>query len=76
MLVYVLNKHRELLIPCKARRVRSLLKQGKAKVVRRCPFTIQLLFGSSGYRQAVKYLDSLSSIKLTLKVTSTSLKVE
>jgi hypothetical protein len=30
-----------------------LLKQGKAKVVRRDPFTIKLLHGSSGYKQEI-----------------------
>ena len=38
-------------MPCSPAKARLLLKQGKAKVVRRDPFTIQLLYGSSGYRQ-------------------------
>ena len=37
--------------PAKARR---LLKTGKAKVVKRTPFTIQLIYGSSGYKQDIK----------------------
>ena len=53
MLVYVLNKHGEPLMPCTPRKARILLKQGKAKVVKRTPFTIQLLYGSSGYKQPV-----------------------
>ena len=53
MLVYVLNKHGKPLMPCKAVKARLLLKQKKAKVVRREPFTIQLLYGSSGYRQKI-----------------------
>lgn len=40
-------------MPCKPRKARLLLKQGKAKVVKRTPFTIQLLFGSSGYKQEI-----------------------
>ena len=40
-------------MPCKAARARILLKQHKAKVVRREPFTIQLLYGSSGYKQDI-----------------------
>jgi 5-methylcytosine-specific restriction endonuclease McrA len=40
-------------MPCSPVRTRHLLKQGKAKVVRRVPFTIRLLFGSSGYKQEV-----------------------
>ena len=53
MLVYVLNKNGEALMPCKPRKARLLLKEGKAKVVNRTPFTIQLLYGSSGYKQPV-----------------------
>lgn len=53
MLVYVINKHGRPLMPCKPRKARILLKQGKAKVVKRTPFTIQLLHGSSGYTQPV-----------------------
>lgn len=53
MFVYVINKHGEALMPCKPRKARVLLKEKKAKVVKRTPFTIQLLYGSSGYKQAV-----------------------
>lgn len=53
MLVYVLNKNRKPLMPCKPQKARKLLRNGKAKVIRREPFTIQLLYGSSGYRQHV-----------------------
>ncbi len=50
--VYVLNRHGKPLMPCSPRKARVLLKEGRAKVVR-IPFTIQLLHGSSGYRQKV-----------------------
>ena len=53
MLVYVLNKHGKPLMPCKPRKARILLRDGKAKVVKKIPFTIQLLYGSSGYMQDV-----------------------
>jgi len=53
MLVYVLNKHGKPLMPCKPSKARKLLKQNKAKVVSREPFTIQLLYGSSGYKQDI-----------------------
>jgi len=53
MLVYVLNKHGKPLMPCKPRKARLLLGEGKAKAVNRTPFTIQLLYGSSGYTQPV-----------------------
>ena len=53
MLVYVLNKNGKPLMPCKAVKARILLKQEKAKAVRKEPFTIQLLYGSSGYKQDI-----------------------
>jgi hypothetical protein len=40
-------------MPTKPPVARHLLKAGKAKVVRRDPFTIKLLHGSSGYKQEV-----------------------
>src|SRR5713226_5225139 len=49
--VYVLTCHRQPLMPCQPRKARLLLKEGKAKVVKMVPFTIQLLYGSSGYKQ-------------------------
>ena len=53
MLVYVVNKHGKPLMPCSPRKARILLKEKKAKVIKRTPFTIQLLFGSSGYKQDI-----------------------
>ena len=43
-MVYVLNINKEPLMPCKEAKARKLLKQKRAKVVKRTPFTIQLLF--------------------------------
>lgn len=40
-------------MPCQPRKARFLLKSGKAKVARMVPFTIQLFYGSSGYKQEV-----------------------
>ncbi len=53
MLIYVLNKDGKPLMPCSPAKARILLKQGKANVVKRTPFTIQLLYGSSSYTQPV-----------------------
>jgi hypothetical protein len=53
MKVYVLNKHGRPLMPTTPRKARWLLRIGKAKIVRREPFTIQLIYGSSGYTQPV-----------------------
>lgn len=54
MLVFVKNKHGESLMPCSPRKARLLLKNKKAKIISRKPFAIQLLYGSSGYKQEVK----------------------
>lgn len=53
MFAYILNCHGQPLMPCKPRKARLLLKTGKAKVVKMVPFTLQLLYGSSGYKQEV-----------------------
>ena len=53
LFVYMVNCHGEPLMPCQPRKARLLLKQGKAKIARMVPFTLQLLYGSSGYKQDV-----------------------
>ena len=53
MLVHVLNKKGNPLMPCSQGKARKLLASGMAKVVSREPFTIKLLFGSSGFKQEV-----------------------
>jgi hypothetical protein len=63
LLAYVLNKYDKALMPCKTSKARRLLKDNKAKVVNRTPFTIQLLHGSSGYKQLITLgVDSGSKI--------------
>jgi len=57
-------------MPCKERKAKILLKQGKAKVVKRTPFTIQLLFGSSGYRQSVNLGIDAGSKHIGLSATT------
>ena len=51
--VYVINKHGRPLMPCSPAKARHLLDAGKAKIKKRTPFTIQLVYGSSGYTQEV-----------------------
>lgn len=51
--VYVLNRRGEPMMPCSSRKARILLRNKKARVVKRTPFTVQLLYGSSGYKQPV-----------------------
>jgi hypothetical protein len=53
LFVYILNCHGHPLMPCSPRKARVLLKAGKAQVVNMVPFTLQLLYGSSGYKQEV-----------------------
>lgn len=53
MKVFVLNKHGNPLMPCNPKKARLLLKQQKAVVAKQMPFTIRLLYGSSGYKQPV-----------------------
>lgn len=53
-MVYVLNQDGEPIMPTENHaKMRVLLKQGKAKVVRRTPFTIQLLYRSMNYTQDI-----------------------
>lgn len=40
-------------MPCKPQRARKLLKEGKATVIKYEPFTLQLNYGSAGYKQPV-----------------------
>ena len=53
MLVYLINKDGNALMPCKPQKARKLLKTSKAKVIKREHFTIQLLYGSSEYKQEI-----------------------
>lgn len=52
-MVYVLSKSEKPLMPCENVVARLLLKDGKAKVKRRCPFTIQLTHNSDEYTQKI-----------------------
>ncbi|MBC8458172.1 MAG: HNH endonuclease [Deltaproteobacteria bacterium] len=63
MNVYVKNKNGKPLMPCKPAKARKLLRDGKAKVVSRCPFTIQLLWDCEENVQEVTVgIDKGSSI--------------
>ena len=53
MLVYIINKEGQPLMPCKPQKARKLLREGKATVVKHEPFTLQLKYGSSGYEQPI-----------------------
>ncbi len=53
MKVYVRNRNGTPLMPCTPAKARKLLRAGKAKVVERCPFTIQLLWDCEEHVQDV-----------------------
>ena len=54
MLVYVLNIEGQPLMPTeRCSKVRRLLKAGLAKVIKRCPFTIQLLYRTTDIVQEI-----------------------
>lgn len=50
-MVYVINYDGKPLMPCKPAIARLLLKQGKAKCIKRTPFTIKLLYQTTSYTQ-------------------------
>ena len=53
-MVYVLDMNGQPLMPTfRHGKVRHLLKENKAKVIKRCPFTIQLLYKSTTYTQPI-----------------------
>ena len=53
-MVYVLDVNGQPLMPTDRHgKVRHLLKEKKAKVIKRCPFTIQLLYKSTTYTQSI-----------------------
>ena len=70
MVVFVLNKHGEALMPCKPRKARILLKEKKAKIMKYQPFTIQLLYGSYGYKQEINVGVDLGAKHIGLAITS------
>ena len=51
--VYVVNLNGQPLMPCKPAKARKLLRDGKAEVVRRCPFTIRLRWDCEEHVQEV-----------------------
>lgn len=52
-MVYVISIERRPLMPCKEAKARKLLKQNKAKIYKREPFTIQLLFKCENQTQDI-----------------------
>jgi hypothetical protein len=70
MLVFVINKQGKPLMPCKQSKARKLLKEKKAKIVNYKPFTIQLMYGSSGYTQQTSIGVDLGSKHIGVAIQS------
>lgn len=70
MLVFTINKNGEKLMPCKPSKARKLLRDNKAKIVGHKPFTIQLLYGSSGYKQNIKLGIDLGAKHIGVAITT------
>lgn len=70
MLVFVINQHGEALMPCPTRKARRLLKEGKAKIIGYQPFSIQLVYGSSGYKQSVTIGTKIGEKQIGIAVIS------
>ena len=70
MIVFVLNKHGKALMPCSTRKARLLLKEKKAKIISYKPFTIQLLYGSRGYKQEINIGVDVGSKNVGIAITS------
>ena len=70
-MVYVLSENGQPLMPTKRYgKIRHLLKDGKAKVVNRCPFTIQLLYQTTTYTQTLELGVDAGSKTIGLSVSS------
>ena len=71
-MVYVLSKNGQPVMPTKNHaKVRLLLNSGKAKVVKRTPFTIQLISVSKTYVQDINLGVDTGSKKIGLSATTT-----
>ena len=72
-MVYILNKNGQPLMPTSNHaKVRILLKTGKAKVIKRCPFTIQLAYDSTNYTQKVTLGIDAGSKHIGISATTTN----
>lgn len=71
MLVYVINQYGQPLMPTdRCGRIRHLLDDGRARVIRRCPFTVQLLYESTNHTQRVSIGIDAGSKHMGLSATT------
>lgn len=72
-MVYVINQNGQPLMPTENHaKVRILLKNKKAKVIKRCPFTIQLLYDTTNYTQDITLGVDSGSKHIGLSATTRS----
>ena len=72
-MVYVLSQNGQPLMPTENHaKVRALLKHGKAKVIQRCPFTIQLLYESTTHTQKINLGIDAGSKTIGISATTDS----
>lgn len=70
-MVYIIGKNGQPLMPTDRHgKVRRLLKSNKAIVVKRCPFTIQLMYDSTNYTQEVSLGVDAGSKHIGLSATT------
>ena len=75
-MVYVLDKNGHPLMPTERYgKVRRMLKEGKSKVVKRCPFTIQLLYDTGSEVQDLTLGIDAGSKHIGVSVTSETKEV-
>ncbi len=72
-MVYVLNIDGQPLMPTERYgKVRRMLKSGRAKVIKRCPFTIQLLYNTTDVTQIITLGIDAGSKHIGLSATTTN----
>ena len=72
-MVYVINQNGQPLMPTTRHgKVRRLLKQGRAKIIKRCPFTIQLMYDTANHTQKVTLGVKAGSKHIGLSATTES----
>ncbi len=69
-MVYVISTERKPLMPCSPVIARLLLKQGKAKCIKRSPFTIKLLYEATDYTQELTLGVDTGSSKIGIAIVN------
>ena len=62
-------------MPTTQRKGKTLLKEGKAKVVARCPFTIQLIYATGELKQEIKLGVDIGYTELGFSAKTENLEV-